>query len=423
MKYFLRVFIVLILAAGVIFGMFRYTHPEELQSNNSQKLTTVSKPAATEKNSNRVLLASLEKDGYYLYKGSKGVLLRHGKNEFTFTSWSRLIDAEPPLMRLADFNEDGKDELLIRAVSEKREDGSFIYEIYLLIPKTDTNGKEAFDVVYASKNTWTSILNNNIIEEVRQLKSCNKIIQFAMNTKDKSIAYDKATGIAKSGYAGYARALQNDKGQYMTIDKWTKGNGIYQVSDDNKISVSIDINISYKDSTKVQSAGIVYFELFLNSKNNFQVTERSMVFKANKEYRVSNPKKTAKEPWSYTENNSDKNPSKAQEVIQWIKYSPDFSSDIITQTKDLNPEISDINKIQKIKLTENFAELTAKSGCSFEEKSVNTGEFSVILNDKYDISYTAEIIKTKNGEILKITFDKAYPQSEIKKITINYGAK
>ena len=82
MKYFLRVFIVLVLAAGVIFGVFRYTHPEAFENNSTPELTTVSKPAATEKNSNRVLLASLKDEDFYLYKGSKGVLLQHcGKGE------------------------------------------------------------------------------------------------------------------------------------------------------------------------------------------------------------------------------------------------------------------------------------------------------------------------------------------------------
>ena len=423
MKYFLRVLIVFVLAAAVVFGVFRYTNPEAFSNNGNSELTTVSKPAATEKNSNRVLLSSLEEEGFYLYKGSKGILLKHNNNEYTFTNWSKLIDAEEPQMYYADFNGDNKKELLIRAVSEKKGNGDFIYELYLLIPKTDSEGNESFDVALASRNTWSSILDNNIVEEMNQLKSCKKIVQFSMISKGKSLSYNKETGIATNGYSGYARALQDSKGNYLTVSKWAKGDGIYKVSKDNKISISIDINISYKGAAALQKAGKIYFELFLNEDNKFQVTEKTMVFKANDEYKVSNPKKTATESWSYTENNSNKSASKSNEVIQWIKYSPSYSEDVFTQTKDFASEISDINKIEKLYICESYAELTAKDGCTFDTTGANSGEFSVIINDKTDIAYTASITTSGPKEILKITFDKAYPQSEIKSITFNYATK
>ena len=423
MKYFLRVFIVLVLAVAVVFGVYRYTNPDAFNRADTSELTTVSKPAATEKNSNRVLLASLEEEGFYLYKGSKGALLKHGKNEFTFTNWSKLIDAEPPEMVWADFSGDGKKELLIKAVSEQKTDGSFIYELYLLLPKTDSEGKEAFDVAHASRNTWSSILDNNIIEEMRQLKNCKKIIQFSMNSKNTPLTYDKQTGIATNGYSGYARALQDGNGKYMTVENWGKGDGIYSISKDNKICISIDINISYKNSDRVQSAGTINFELFLNEDNKFQVTKKSMIFKPSDEYKVSNPKKTAEEHWSFTENNSNKATSQSGEVIQWIKYTPEYSADVYTQTKDYSSELSDISKIKTLYLSESYALLTAKEGYSFDERAVGSGDFSVVINDKLDISYTAEITKSGKEQVLKITFDKAYPQSEIKKITFNYGAK
>jgi len=423
MKYFLKVFIVLILAVGVVFGVFRYTNPEAFNNGADSELTTVSKPAATEKNSNRVLLASLEEEEFYLYKGSKGVLLKHGKNEFTFTNWSKLIDAETPQMVYADINKDGKNELIIKAVSEQKDNGKYIYEIYVLLPRTDDEGKESFDVAFASGTTWSSILDNYITEEMRQLKNCKKIIQFSMNAKGKAITYDNKTGIATSGYSGYARALQDSKGNYLTIDNWSKGDGIYDISKDNKISISIDINISYKNSTLVQNAGTIYFELTLTDDNKFQVTERTMVFKARDDFRVSDPRKTAEESWSYTEKNSNKTTSQANEVIQWIKYTPQYSSDVFTQTKDFSTEISDISKIKTLYLCESYVTLTAKAGYSFDKSALNSGEFSVVINDKLDISYTAEITKSGSEEVLKITFDKAYPQSEIKKITFNYGAK
>ena len=423
MKYFLRVLIVLVLAAGIVFGVFRYTHPEAFVNNNTAELTTVSKPAATEKNSNRVLLASLEKENFFLYKGSKGVLLKHGKNEFTFTNWSSFIDAEEPEMIYADFNKDGKKELLIKAVSEKKENGSFLYEIYILIPKTDSQGKEAFDVVFASRNTWSSILDNNIVEEMHQLKNCKKIIQFSMNSKSKGIVYDKETGIAKTGYSGYVRALQNSKGEYMTVESWSKGDGLYYISKNNKISIDIDVNVAYKGTSKVQKAGSIYFEIFLNENNKFQVTEKSMVFKPADNFRVSDPTVTAENTWQYVEKNSNASLPETNTSIRWIKYTIDYNPDDLTTTKDFSTDISDLNKIEKIKLTESFVELTAKKDVSFDKNAVEKGEFSVAIDDNLDIDYTAEIDSSGKKEVLRINFDKAYPQNEIKKLTINYGTK
>ena len=423
MKYFLRVLIVFVLAAAVVFGVFRYTNPEAFSNGADSGLTTVSKPPATEKNSNRVLLAALEEDNFYLYKGSKGILLKHGENEFTYTNWSKFIDAEEPEMHFADFNNDGKKELLIKAVSETKDDGSFIYEMYILTPTTDSEGKERFEVSCASRNTWGNIIDNYIIEEMRQLKSCKKIVQFAMNAKKDTIQYDSTTGIATNAHTGYFRALQDGKGNYMTVDKWNKGDGIYSVNKDEKICINIDIVISYKNSEKVQNAGTIYFELFLNEKNTFQVTEKTMVFKPNKEYRVSDPTKTAQESWSYTENNSNHSASTAEEVVKWIKYTPDYSSEVFTQTKDYSAEVSDMNKIKSMYICEGYAELTAREGCSFDRDAINSGEFSVILNDKYDISYTAEIKTAEKNEVLLITFDKKYPQQDVKKIVFNYGTK
>ena len=423
MRYVLRVFIVLVLAAGIVFGVFYYTHPEEFVKEDVSQLTTVSQPAATEKNSNRVLLASLKKSKYYLYKGSKGVLLKHGDNEVTFTNWSKFIDAKKPEMYHLDFNGDGKKELLIKAVSEKKENGSFLYELYLLIPKTDSKGKETYEVVCASRNTWSSILDTNIVEEMRQLKNCKKIIQFSMNSKGKGLSYDKETGIATSGYSGYARALQNSNGEYMSVDSWTKGDGIYSITEDRKIAINIDININYKNSDRVQKAGSIYFELFLNDENKFQVTEKSMVFKPAEDYAVSDPRVTAGESWKYIEKNSNNSVSEAKEYVQWIKYSINYNPDIYTQTTDFTSDLSDINKIQKIKLTESYIELTAKKGVSFDSQAVEKGEFSVLIDKKLDIAYTAEIDTSGKQEVLRINFDKAYPQNEINKVSINYGTK
>lgn len=138
-------------------------------------------------------------------------------------------------------------------------------------PKDRLKQKTTYKVTQAAQNTWSNILNNVLFEELTQLKSCNKILQFAMNYSSKSIPYDKTTGIVSGevGSVGYLRALQDSKGNYLKIDNWYKGTGIYTVDDKGKISISVDINIKYKGSDTVQQGGKIVFGLDYSEKNGF----------------------------------------------------------------------------------------------------------------------------------------------------------
>jgi hypothetical protein len=113
---------------------------------------------------------------------------------------------------------------------------------------------------------------------------------------------------------------------------------------------------------------------------------------------------------------------RAKRGYSWIKYFPPGTTPIPSTRPGILRPNSDIRKIKSIYQCKAMP-LTAKSGYTFDESAVNSGEFSVIINDKLDISYTAELIKSGTEETLKITFDEAYPQSEIKKIAFNYGTK
>ncbi|MFR5875550.1 MAG: hypothetical protein ACLUFN_03580 [Eubacterium sp.] len=427
MKYFLRILLVLVVAAGVVFGVYYYTNGGG-SNDNQVSLTTVTKPEATEKNSDRKLLVSLKDEGFNLYKSGKKVILSHNGKDFEFDNWSSMIDAETPEMHYADFDGDDDKEILIKGVSEQDSGtGEYIYNVYVLNPVKDNDGNEAYTVSMASRSTWNNILDEYIVEELTQLKTCKKIAQFSMTNSGKSVAYNKTTGIAENGHAGYFRALQGSDGKYMTVNKWSKGIGVYTITKDNKIEVDISVNISYKESSTVQCAGSIHFELALDKSNTFYPAEKSLFFITDDKYKVSNPKTSDKSEWSYTENNSDKSKPSSDIINDWIKYSTKYDPTITTQTQSYAAESTDMKNISKLVITNSYIELTAKTGSSFDKKAAGKGEFSVIINEgtdnEYDIAYTASVTNTGNKEVLKITFDKSYPKSEIKTVNINYGAK
>lgn len=428
MKYFLKVMTALVLAVAVVFGVYYYTDKKPKNDNiQNASLTTVSKAPVTEKNSNIKLIASLEKEGFYLYKGNKNVILRHNDKDFEFDNWNSNIDLETPQMYYANFDDDKDKELIIKAVGAVNQDTKeYVYDLYILNPKQDTK-EEEYDVILATHNTWSKILNSNIREEVTQLKRCKKILQVSMDVVAAPISYDKKTGVAKTGYRGYARALQDNNGNYLTIDKWIKGRGVYSISKDNKICVDVPVQVSYKESKAVQNIGSIHFEFNFDKSNKLAVTRRSMVFNAVKEYKVSSQANETKEKWTYTENNSDKSTSSSDTIIDWIQYKTSYTPSLITQTTSFAGKGTDINSISKIVITQEAIELTAKKGMEFAKESAKKGEFSVIMNEGYqsecDIAYTAEISEKDGIQTLKIRFDKKYSKKELGSVTINYATK
>ena len=430
MKYFLRVLLVLVIAVAVVCGFYIYKNGGIEKSTADTSLTTVTKLAATEKNGNKTLIASLKNEGFYLYKSDGTIILEHDSKSYEFKNWNIDEHAEEPKMYYMDFDGDKENEILVRCVaSTDNSTKQKIYNLYMLDPKTDSNKKTTYKATQAAQNTLSNILNNVLFEELTQLKSCNKILQFAMNYSSKSIPYDKTTGIVSGevGSVGYLRALQDSKGNYLKIDNWYKGTGIYTVDDKGKISISVDINIKYKGSDTVQQGGKIVFGLDYSEKNGFYPAKKSLEFKPQSEYKVADPRNAATKSWSYTENNIDKTAPKTNTVIDWISYSEKFDSSVTTQSKSFAAENTDINSVSKIVLTDKYIELTSKPGAQFDTDSVKKREFSVIINEKkndeYEIAYTATITQSGKSQVLKINFDRAYAAKEIKSFKVNFGIK
>lgn len=430
MKYFLRVLLVLVIAVAVILGFYTYKNGGIEKNAADTSLTTVTKLAATEKNGNKKLIASLDKDGFYLYKSDNTIILEHDSKNYEFKNWSVDEHAEKPQMFYMDFDGDKENEILVRCVaSTDKNTKQKIYNLYMLDPETGSDKKTQYKVTQAAQNTWSNILDNVLFEELTQLKSCDKILQFAMNYSSKTIPYDKNTGIVSGevGSVAYLRALQDNKGNYLKIDNWYKGTGIYSVDDKGNISVSIDINIRYKNSNTVQQGGKIVFGIEYTKEKGFFPASKSLEFQPQSEYKVSDPRNGATKSWSYTENNIDKTAPKTNTVIDWISYNEKFDSSVTTQSKSFAGGDTDINNISKIVLTDKYIELTAKSGAQFSENSVKNREFSVIINEgkgnEYEIAYTASVAKSGNDTVLRINFDRAYAAKEIKSFKVNFGIK
>ena len=425
MKYFLKILFALVLAVGVVTAVYYYTNDRTLPgiTDKTAVNTTVTKPPATEKYAARTLLAEDKKNGFRLYKSGASVILEHGDSEFTFDNWSKVIDTETPTLYYADFDGDKKKELIVRAVcGEDETTGEYVYELYVLNPK---KGKvEDYDVLLVSQDTWRAVLDDQVTEELSQLKSCPKVLQFVMDEKDAPIKYNSETGIAENAaYVGYAKALQNDNGKYMTLFGFTKSKGIFSVDDDNNIKVEVDCIANYDETHVIQDLGKIHFGLEITKDNQLTVIPKSMYFKPNDKFKVSDPTETAKKSWSFTRNNSFA--PKDSGTIKWAKYHFEIDKNVFTDTVDLAAEETDIKYIKALEMDEGSVTLIAADGYTFAADPAGKGDYSVIVNkgkdNEYEISYTAKT----NADLtrVKLVFDKTYNQSFIKTVDISYGSK
>lgn len=424
MKYSFRILLALILAGITVFCVYYFTYGKSAQSKNDLLITTVSRAPATEKYANKRRLASIKSEGYTLYTTDENILLTHGDETFEFKLFSSYFDREKPVMYCFDVDGDKRRDVVIRGVSgEEQSTGDYVYDIYIL--RRAKSDKESYDLITASQDTWHNILDKAIKEEISQLKTCKKCVQFAMTLSSNNIEYDEKTGLAvkNAGYVGFFRALQNGDGQYMTVETWNKGKGSFFITKDKKIACEVEVIVKYKDYDGTQKAGTVYFEMHMNEEGTLLISSGSMVFRTNGEYKIADPTLTAKNKWTSTLNNSAK--PKGSEEINWVKYAFALDSKTLTQTADLAKEDTDIKFINSVAVTESALTLTAKDGYVFDSETAKKNEFSVTINkgtdEEYEISYLAEL--SADGKTLKINFDKTYPQNAVKTVDISFGSK
>ena len=273
--------------------------------------------------------------------------------------------------------------------------------------------------------------------EMSQLKGCDKIVQLAMTAKENQIAYDAKKGLAKVSYAGFCTALRNKKtGKYYKVKKWDyAGDKCYVKKSGKKYKIfaEVKINIEYYGTNEIQHAGNIKFEIRPNKvgKNDmFYVAENSMIFEGEGKYAASSQYNVAKEDWSTTYVNSNKESSKSaagDKVIDWAELKFSDVQSVNARYDDFSASKTEANNIYGLKITKSYVIIVAKKGYKFSKEQAKKGDFSVIINEgekgmygEHEISYTAEIYTNKHGrEVFKINFDKEYPKSEIHTMRIN----
>lgn len=435
MKYFVRVCIVLLIAAGIVFG-FSYYYREKKNSENivlTTQLITTTKPNETTTSAEKVIY---DDNGFRLtiYKDKGYAEYNNVKKEIGGFEWA--LSQSSIDFYYGDYDNDKEKELLIlyaapsyelnnSLISQDKENFENNHRFALLLkPVVDEQGKQDFDIVYADQNTWKKPFEQAINAKMNQLQSCDKYLQFVMDDNDVELKYDKKTGISSNKHVYYAKALNNEnKDGYKKFVKWSKGEGNYYVDKNGALRLNIMVLAYYDDSNGAQYVGDIQSGVSINKKGKFTITPKTIEFAPKDRYvmpdvRNNNPKK-----FTYVLNNTSSNTITTNDnLIDWINASFDIQNGINEQSVSFGELDSQIKCVDKVKITQTSIVLTAKEGFVFSDRVVNSGDYSVVIGNDDDITYKAEILERDSRSVLKITYDKKYSRDELKNVKLKFGA-
>ena len=163
--------------------------------------------------------------------------------------------------------------------------------------------------------------------------------------------------------------------------------------------------------------GNIHTEMMINE-GKFQVKPKTISFETLDEYKVTDPRESAKENWSYTINNTSPAAQSNSKVIKSVDASFTVNTSAIHSQQALAGETSDIKNAEHIIFSQNGISIIAKDGFSFDKTQLDEGRFSVLVNDgKDDISYSAAI----RDNTLFIYFDKTYDRDKLGRVQIIFG--
>lgn len=408
--------IAVLIAVIIAFAFSVKYKNQKVVENNAENAVTQEKNTEALENK---LIAENKESGYKLFFDGKTATLMSSDNlKLEFSSWKKAISIAVPELYYNDFDGDGKKELIIKVIdSSNRVTGktTYSYELYLITQQT-VDGVKKLDYSVARESTWKNVFNSAIKFEVTQLKT-TKFLQFAMNDADEKITYDEETGLTDNKYVSYALALSDTKKHYYTILKYNRGLGVYNILEDGTITLDIQIIVNYNESGENHHIGNIHTEMII-SDGKFQVKPKTISFETLDEYKVNDPRETAKENWSYTINNTSPASSSNSKLIKSVDASFTVSTSTIHSQQGLAGEASDIKNASYIIFSQNAVSITAKDGFSFDKTQLDEGRFSVLLNNgKEDISYSAAI----RDNTLFIYFDKTYDRDKLGRVQIIFG--
>lgn len=409
--------LIAVLIAVIIAFAFSVKYKNKKAIENNSEIT-ITQEKSTEALSNE-LIAENKESGYKLFfDGETATLVSADNAKLEFSSWKKSIAISTPELYYNDFDGDGSKELIIKVVdSSNRVTGKTVYsyELYLIIPQT-VDGEEKLSYSIARESTWKDVFNNAIKFEVTQLPT-KKFLQFAMNDINEKITYDEETGLTDNKYVSYALALSDTKKNYYNILKYNRGLGVYNILEDGTITLDIQVIVNYNESNENHHIGNIHTEMII-SDGQFRVKPKTISFETLDEYKVSDPRETAKEKWAYTINNTGSASSGNSKVIKAIDTGFSLSNSAIHSQQNLAGEASDIKYAQNIIFSQNGVSITAKEGYSFDKTQLDEGRFSLLVNDgKDDISYSAAI----RDNTLFIYFDKTYDRDKLGRVQITFG--
>lgn len=409
--------LIAVLIAVVIAFAFSVSYKnKKAQENHVENVITKANSTEPLK---KELIAENKESGYKLFfDGETATLVSADNTELAFSSWKKAIAVAAPELYYNDFDGDGSKELIIKVVdNSNRVTGKTVYsyELYLITPKT-VDGVKKLEYSIARESTWKDVFNSAIKFEVTQLKT-KKFLQFAMNDYNENITYDEETGLTDNKYVSYAQALCDTKKQYYTILKYNRGLGVYNILEDGTITLDIQVIVNYNESTENHHIGNIHTEMMI-ADGEFRVKPKTISFETLEEYKVSDPRETAKENWSYTINNTSPASSSNSKVLKSIDTSFTVSTSALHSQQRLAGETSDIKNADHIIFSQNGVSVIPKEGFSFDKTMLDEGRFSVLINDgKDDISYAGAI----RDNTLFIYFDKTYDRDKLGRVQIIFG--
>ncbi|MCM1114859.1 MAG: hypothetical protein NC397_05110 [Clostridium sp.] len=424
MKKIIPLIILLIIAIGIFAVSINYRNNKTPEAHTDSTGVSYSVREENTKLEKEDIIAENKEGNYQLYFKNNIATLVHNKARIDFTSWGKSIATKNPELYYSDFDKDGEKELIIKLVENGNNitgKTEYSYILYMFKPEKDENGDEQLKYITASSQNWTSVFSSYVKLEITQLKNCKKFLQFAMNDSTEEINYDSKTGITDNKYVAYGKADCSNKKEYYTVSGYNKGIGVYNVDENGKITLDIQIIVKYEESSLNYHIGNIHCDMKI-SDNTFLVEPNTISLKPLEEYSITDPRETADADWNYTVNNRDASANHSAN-IGWIEKQFTLNAYNSSENQNFSDEASDIEYIDKIEFTQSGITMTAQDGCSFDKAIIENGKFEVLTGEDFDtdISYNAEIKNINEKSTLILHFDKTYNKSDIASIAIKCG--
>lgn len=418
----------IILVAGLF--VFSSQYRDEHNANLETSAVYNGKEHTISQVSHDGVAAECKEAGYKLVIKGKKAFVIYGDYKRDLSSDYNSILEETPTFHYFDYDGDGKKDVILRilAMRTKELTGRKInksYKLYCFEIRTESNGKSFLGYRVASDLMWKDAFENYITCEFTQLKSCEKLLQFAMNNKGEDIKYDEKTGLTDNKYSGYVAVAKSKLGEYYTMDKWSKGLGTYNIDDDGNITLDIQVLVQYEENQMIEEIGFIRCGVAYKRNQGFAIEPNTIVFIPRDEKRVSDPRNQSKSKWSAELLNLSQAPASETHTIDWIENSFDVSSIGESESRYFSEFDSQIKAVDSILFSQNGIVITAKENYGFSNRLVSSQSFKITAKldgeNDYDIGYKCSRGMSGSKETLTITFDRSYDKAELQDLSIYFA--